>query len=251
MARKDAAGGGNQLSRQQILTATSQCLREQGYDGTTVRRIASHLGCAVGSIYRYFRDKQQLLAAVAEQILEPVAAMAERGEPIEQSIRRYHHVAGENHPTYRLMFWLASQEAVARDEPGEAWRLPGVVECVIQAWAAALGDRQRARRLWAVLHGMVMIHQPLELTMQVLHPLLSGAVAKPAAERRPVEAASPSNDASSPSVDERAVEDVPDRPTPASEVAASASTKEAERPAGPVEVEPPADQAESDDVCLL
>ena len=33
-----------QLDRDQILDATWQCLREQGYDATTIRRIASSLG---------------------------------------------------------------------------------------------------------------------------------------------------------------------------------------------------------------
>ena len=51
------------LSRGQILDATETCLAELGYDGTTIRAIAKRLDCAVGTIYRYFRDKRSLLTA--------------------------------------------------------------------------------------------------------------------------------------------------------------------------------------------
>ena len=49
------------LSRDQILDATGRCLASRGYDATTIRTIAGVLDCAVGSIYRYFRDKRELL----------------------------------------------------------------------------------------------------------------------------------------------------------------------------------------------
>ncbi len=46
------------LSQDGILDATEACLQEHGYDGTTIRRIAGRLECAVGTIYRHFTDKR-------------------------------------------------------------------------------------------------------------------------------------------------------------------------------------------------
>src|SRR5690349_21722567 len=94
-----------QLSREQILAATSRCLYQEGYDATTIRKIASLLNCAVGSIYRYFRDKHELLSIVTQQALEPVAAAIESGQDQEQALRLYHQIVTQSPETYRLMFW--------------------------------------------------------------------------------------------------------------------------------------------------
>src|SRR4051812_46315046 len=96
-----------QLSREQILAATSQCLQKEGYDATTIRKIASLLNCAVGSIYRYFRDKHELLSIVTQQVLDPVVAATESGSSMEGSVRLYHRIVTQSPESYRLMFWLA------------------------------------------------------------------------------------------------------------------------------------------------
>ena len=66
-----------QLGRRRILDATQRCLCQEGYDATTIRRIASQLGCAIGSIYRYFADKHELpfaLLADAGGVHRPLPA---------------------------------------------------------------------------------------------------------------------------------------------------------------------------------
>lgn len=104
----------SQLSRDQIITATAQCLRESGYDATTIRRIASMLGCAVGSIYRYFADKRDLLLAVAEASLGPATRLIEAGGSVEASARLYLEHARRDPALYHLAFWLARVAAAGR-----------------------------------------------------------------------------------------------------------------------------------------
>jgi AcrR family transcriptional regulator len=157
------------LSREQILQTTSRCLRDFGYDATTIRKIAGMLGCAVGSIYRYFTDKRELLSLVTQQTLEPVAAMAQAGgESIEPSVRMYHQLVTHAPETYRLMFWLACPEpAGAPGMPapgGAAAKLPAVVQQVIDGWSARL-DPATARRVWAMLHGFVLLGRSAEETL--------------------------------------------------------------------------------------
>jgi len=59
--------------RERILTSTIEILMEEGFAGTTTRAIAVHAGIAEGTIYRYFRDKTDLVqTAVRERILGEV-----------------------------------------------------------------------------------------------------------------------------------------------------------------------------------
>ena len=95
------------LDRKRILDATDTILVDEGYDATTIRRIARELDCAVGSIYRYFTDKRDLLNAVTQRRLEPVAMRVELGSPIEKTMQAYLDAAREQPEQYRLMYWLA------------------------------------------------------------------------------------------------------------------------------------------------
>ncbi len=147
---KPAKAPQTQLSRAQILHATAICLAEDGYDGTTIRRIAKQLNCAVGSIYRYFEDKRSLLDAVTQARFEPVAQVAEVSA--ERSAALYAHAAADEPEQYRLMFWLAS--VGKRDSvPG----LPPIVAKIIDAWSVKMGDRRKAERFWSHLHGRIML----------------------------------------------------------------------------------------------
>lgn len=166
------------LSREQILNATEACLREAGYDGATIRRIAGRLGCAVGSIYRYFRDKRKLLLAVTHRRFEAVLEMVEAGEPIEATARAYWQTAVEQPQQYRLMFWLAGSD---QRGPAEA---PQAVQQLIAGWTRQLGDGDDARRRWAQLHGHIMLGLPLDEAIVNLD-------APPAATRPADEPASP------------------------------------------------------------
>lgn len=142
-----------QLSRAQILNATSDCLHQFGYDATTIRRIASQLDCAVGSIYRYFRDKRELLYAVTQQTLEPVADAADAGQTVEEGERLYRQLVGSAPQVYRLMFWLA---CVGNDD-GVHDHLPTVVGRIIKGWSVLLGDIETAQSRWAALHADITL----------------------------------------------------------------------------------------------
>lgn len=139
------------LDRERILAATAACFAEQGYDGTTIRRIARRLDCAVGSIYRYFSDKRALLTAVCERRFTVAVEAAEAGD-LDASARAYLAAAHDWPEAYRLMFWLAALRPEAR---GAA--MPAVVESLLAAWANRLPPHRDARTLWINLHGRAML----------------------------------------------------------------------------------------------
>lgn len=142
-----------QLSRAQILEATFFCLREEGYEATTIRRIAKRLNCAIGSIYRYFRDKRDLLSAVTQELLQPVIVGLENGTPVDRSVGMYCRLATGDTEAYRLMFWLACKGQYNTD-------LPDVVKAIIEGWTQKIGDVERAANLWALLHGLIILSRP-------------------------------------------------------------------------------------------
>jgi AcrR family transcriptional regulator len=62
-----------------ILEAAADLFATRGYDNVSTSDIATHAGKPVGSVYTYFRDKQQILLAVWDTLYraEAEAALAE------------------------------------------------------------------------------------------------------------------------------------------------------------------------------
>ena len=64
-----------------ILEAAATVFAERGYQRATMKEVAAHAGIAPGTIYLYFKNKRELLSAVASETEPPmVAALLEMGE---------------------------------------------------------------------------------------------------------------------------------------------------------------------------
>jgi AcrR family transcriptional regulator len=144
-------GTGGFLSREHILEATEACFAESGYDGTTIRAIAGRLGCAVGSIYRYFADKRDLLLAMTSRLFAPVIDTLDTGADLAASIEVYVQTVRDQEDKYRLMMWLAGWNGAG------ASPLPEALEPVLERWAGLLGNRKAAELVWAQLHGLLTL----------------------------------------------------------------------------------------------
>jgi AcrR family transcriptional regulator len=70
--RKDAA-----RNRERILAAAGEVFAERGLD-VTLDDIAHHAGVGVGTVYRRFQDKEQLIDALFEQRIADIATSAEK-----------------------------------------------------------------------------------------------------------------------------------------------------------------------------
>jgi AcrR family transcriptional regulator len=66
-----------QLTKRDVVGAAIAILDEYGLGDLTMRRLATSLNVAAGALYWHFPNKQALLAAVADRILEPVSAPSE------------------------------------------------------------------------------------------------------------------------------------------------------------------------------
>ncbi len=166
-ARSTTAGF---LSREHVLEATEACFDRAGYDGTTIRAIAKQLGCAVGSLYRYFNDKRALLTAMAEQKLAPVIEQLETPQAdFTRSLELYLDQVDQNPEAYRLLFWLAAVQQPRSPSP------PEPVRQVIDHWANLLGDQSLAAKRWALMHGLIMLDQSAELIIDAVNRLNYGS----------------------------------------------------------------------------
>jgi TetR/AcrR family transcriptional regulator, tetracycline repressor protein len=71
--------GKEQLSQERILAAARALVEEEGLDGLSMRRLAQELDVWPMSVYRYFRDKDELLDAVAAEAAEDFELPEGRG----------------------------------------------------------------------------------------------------------------------------------------------------------------------------
>jgi len=65
-----------QLHKRDVVEAATALLDEYGIADLSMRRLARELAVSPGALYWHFTDKQQLLGAVADQILQPVGIPA-------------------------------------------------------------------------------------------------------------------------------------------------------------------------------
>ncbi|MGI8890776.1 MAG: TetR/AcrR family transcriptional regulator [Chthoniobacterales bacterium] len=64
--------------RQQILEAAMSCFAKSGFHQTSMHDISAEAGISVGLIYRYFTNKEEVIAALADEHKKTIAELLER-----------------------------------------------------------------------------------------------------------------------------------------------------------------------------
>lgn len=80
--------------RQQILDAARLCFTRNGFHATSMQDVIAEAGLSIGAVYRYFKSKEDLVTAIAEQVVR--AASARLGDllaaspplPLEEALAR-------------------------------------------------------------------------------------------------------------------------------------------------------------------
>src|SRR6195952_3724769 len=96
--RKDAA-----RNRERILGAAGEVFAERGL-GVTLDDIAHHAGVGVGTVYRRFEDKEQLIDALFEQRVGAIITSAEESRELAEPWLALEH------------FLVVTLEAQSRDQ---------------------------------------------------------------------------------------------------------------------------------------
>jgi AcrR family transcriptional regulator len=82
--------------REDIIQAAMDLIAEQGFHGAPMSMIAQKADVGVGTIYRYFENRDILIKAVYQEIEERLVAFLSRDYPYDQSVRAcfFHIVRG-------------------------------------------------------------------------------------------------------------------------------------------------------------
>ncbi|WP_445168850.1 TetR/AcrR family transcriptional regulator [Mycolicibacterium sp. Dal123E01] len=83
----------SRLTIERLIDTTAQVLVEDGYESASTNRIAARAGVGVGSLYRYFTDKDELVDATVGRVQDQIerqtadAIIAAMAHPIKDGIR--------------------------------------------------------------------------------------------------------------------------------------------------------------------
>ena len=66
--------------REQILEAAMHCFAKRGFHQASMHDISAEAGISVGLIYRYFKNKEEVIAAIATEHKKHIADLLERAK---------------------------------------------------------------------------------------------------------------------------------------------------------------------------
>ncbi|CAN5720854.1 TetR/AcrR family transcriptional regulator [soil metagenome] len=154
--------------RERLCEAAEKLFAERGPEAVTMRQLASELGVSPMTPYRYFADKEDILAAVRTngfnrfaQALEDAYANATSPKGKSTAVgEAYLNFAFEHPQTYKLMFDLNQPHETDYPElVAAAGRAHTTQTAYVKALVAAgvlAGDPEEIGRMfWAATHGAV------------------------------------------------------------------------------------------------
>ncbi len=177
--------------RQQILNAARHLFLEQGFEKTSIRNIAEQIEYSAGTIYLYFKDKNEILFALhcdSFQALMEAMQIGLHGEKsafkrLEILGKNYLKYAFENPELYDLMFIMrAPIEAIACksdvwNEGQKAFDLLKLVvkDCMDEGYFLGNNIEAVSLMMWSMVHGLASLklkNRTMIFEEQTLAPLL-------------------------------------------------------------------------------
>lgn len=181
--------------RERLCVAAERLFAEKGPDAVTMRQLASELGVSPMTPYRYFQDKDDILAAVRTNGFNAFAETLEAARASAKSARAKAAAVGDayvrfafEHPhTYKLMFDL--NQPMGDDQHPELLEAGRRAHATQTAWVKdqiaageMVGDPEHIGAMfWAATHGVVVLEMAGKLppgAARDLHHQLSATLAK-------------------------------------------------------------------------
>ncbi len=130
------------MMRDAIYQGALAVLGEHGLNGATMDRVAAAAGVAKGSLYNYFRSKDELLTFVHEKTLQPLFESNEKtarsdqsaAKKLEAMTRSWRHHVRDHRATFQILIRNSNCEGVFKEATakGEAATV-GLIAEIIQA----------------------------------------------------------------------------------------------------------------------
>lgn len=67
--------------RQQILGAARRCFTRNGFQATSMQDIFAEAGLSAGAVYSHFTGKDEIITAIAEEVIEKISSVADAALP--------------------------------------------------------------------------------------------------------------------------------------------------------------------------
>lgn len=179
--------GEGHTRRDEILWAAKKLFLKEGYEATTIRRIADAVGVSAPALYLYFKDKEAIMLALCDQtfggLIERMGEIEKKGLPPIERLRHcgeaYIRFALANPQEYWLTFLSGNTpkqikerghrpETIDPNEPGASGaiafaRLMSMFRDIENAGMPLYYPVETAAELvWMSLHGLVaaLINNP-------------------------------------------------------------------------------------------
>jgi AcrR family transcriptional regulator len=192
--------------RRRLCVVAERLFAEHGPEAVTMRELARELGVSAMTPYRYFKDKNSILAAVRANAFDDFAAALEqaarvRGNAAERADavgRAYLHFAFGKPHAYKLMFDFNQPDdgrfpELERASLRARRTMTGYIEALVKGGFVAGDPEMLGQIFWATVHGLVVLHLAGKLNPRpdfatvhrtAMHLLARGARADNQSEKR-------------------------------------------------------------------
>ncbi|MBI5263701.1 MAG: TetR/AcrR family transcriptional regulator [Bradyrhizobium sp.] len=164
--------------RDALIQAALREVERGGPEAISIKALAKELGVSQPAPYRHFADREALLEAVTTEALRQFSAMLReamakpsRHSKLSRLARATLEFGLRRNGVYRLMF--ASRTMACAPKASElhkaAMETFGLVLEALEAPAVGFLRERHALKIWAALHGVVMLAEQGLLTGQVAH----------------------------------------------------------------------------------
>ncbi len=175
MGLKERRNREREERKRQILDAARDLLFAEGLQATSVNKIAKNAELGVGTIYSYFKNKEEIFAALQQEGIELLHARAKKAISREKNASdRLRAIAGsylyfskENRDYFDIInYFLSSPGTLLGDELKEIIDQRGnqiislIVTTIEEGISAGefceVNGRKFAMMFWAAIHGLIL-----------------------------------------------------------------------------------------------
>ncbi|MCJ0742627.1 TetR/AcrR family transcriptional regulator [Pedobacter montanisoli] len=170
MGRKEKNEQQREGIRQMILKEAKNLFLKDGYEATSMRKIAQGAGISPTTIYLYYKDKSDMAYALHKEGFKILGKQFMVLQSVENAFERlkamgkiYLRFALENPDFYEIMFimkepieFLSKQDTCEWEEGEQAFNslLNTVADCKKEGFFKEMDERIVALNIWALVHGL-------------------------------------------------------------------------------------------------
>lgn len=170
-----------------ILEAAKKLFVQQGYESTSIRKIAQEIGFSPTTIYLYYKDKNDLIYALHQvgftmmrDRFMPLGVVEDPFERLKAVGKNYIEFALDNPEYYEVMFMMKEPMDFLDQQCGsEQWQegervleflKMTIAQCQQLGYFKGMTVEAVTMQAWAAVHGLVTLHvtQHLEKIIDVV-----------------------------------------------------------------------------------